>query len=64
MFFDILNDPSERNDLSLVMPEKAKEILFKMLKAEKEWFDPNRGEPDLHACNIAKKTGYWQPFLD
>jgi len=61
--FDILADPSERHDLALEMPQKAAEIYRKMQAAQHEWFDPDRGEPDQRACEVAKRTGFWQPFL-
>lgn len=61
--FDVLNDPEERHDLALEMPEKAREIYEKMLKVEKRWFDPDRGVPDPRACEVANKTGFWGPFL-
>ena len=34
--FDVLADPEEREDLSLSMPDKAKEILAKMKQTEKQ----------------------------
>eukprot|EP01060_Flectonema_neradi_P015829 TRINITY_DN22473_c0_g1_i1.p1 TRINITY_DN22473_c0_g1~~TRINITY_DN22473_c0_g1_i1.p1 ORF type:complete len:537 (+),score=95.68 TRINITY_DN22473_c0_g1_i1:45-1613(+) len=63
--FDILADPNEHEDLATKMPEKAREIYAKMLAAEKEWFNPNRGKADdPRACAIAQSSGYWQPYLD
>jgi hypothetical protein len=61
--FDILADPTEHVDLALSMPSKAAEIYTKMLAAERHWFNPDRGRPDLRACEIANATGYWQPYL-
>jgi len=61
--FDVLADPSEQHDLALEMPQKANSILHKMQVAELKWFNPNRGEPDARACEVAKRTGFWQPFL-
>ena len=61
--FDVLADPGEHEDLALIMPAKAQEIYAKMLAAEEHWFDPDRGEPDPRACEVAAKTGFWQPFL-
>ena len=26
-------------------------------------FDPDRGEPDPRACEVARRTGFWHPFL-
>ena len=61
--FDVLADPEERHDLALQMPEKAMEILEKMKRAERNFFDPDRGEPDERACEVARRTGFWGPFL-
>jgi arylsulfatase A-like enzyme len=52
--FDVLEDPGEHHDLALQMP---------VLAAEEHWFNPDRGEPDPRACEVAKRTGFWQPFL-
>lgn len=62
--FDVIDDPSERRDLAMEMPEKAAEIYDKLLAAEATFYEPDRGEPDQRACELAKETGYWQPFLD
>jgi len=59
-----VEDPNEHRDMSSIMPEKVAEILEKMEWAELEWFNPNRGEASEEGCDIAKETGYWQPFLD
>ena len=61
--FDVLEDPTEHNDLALKMPDKALEILQKMEIAERTWFNPDRGAPSERACEIAAETGYWQPFM-
>ena len=61
--FDVLADPGEHVDLALTMPDKAQGIYAKMLAAEEQWFDPNRGAPDPLACQVARASGYWQPFL-
>ena len=61
--FDVLADPEERHDLALQMPTKALELRRKMEAAERLWFNPDRGEPDPRACEVARKTGFWQPFL-
>jgi arylsulfatase B len=62
--FDVLEDPEERVDLAEVMPQKAEEIYLKMKRVEREWYDPDRGDPDERGCLVAERTGYWQPFLD
>lgn len=61
--FDVLTDPNEHNDLAASMPEKVQEIYQKMVAAEQDWFDPDRGEPDARACDLAESSGFWQPFL-
>merc|ERR1719464_1361710 len=61
--FDILADPGEHHDLALEMPDKAKEILAKMKKAENTWFNPNRGHVNPGGCVIADKTGFYQPWM-
>ena len=62
--FDVLADPSERHDLAATMPAKRDELLRKLRDAEPSWFNPDRGEPDPRACEIAKATGHWQPFME
>jgi len=61
--FDILADPGEHHDLALEMPDKANEILAKMKQAENTWFNPDRGSVNPGGCVIAKKTGFYQPWL-
>jgi len=60
--FDVVNDPEERHDIVLEMPEKAAEIYTKMQAAQKTWYNPNRGKPNKHACGLAISTGFWRPF--
>ena len=43
--------------------KKAREIREKMERAEREWFDFDRGAPDPRACELASETGFWQPWL-
>ena len=61
--FDVMVDPSERHDLALEMPEKAAQLWAKLQEAELRWFDPDRGSPNPRACQLARDSGYWQPFL-
>ena len=56
-------DPGEHNDPALSMPDKARDVVGKLREAEKKWFNPDRGDPDPRACEIARRTGFWQPFL-
>jgi len=62
--FDVINDPEERHDLALEMPDKVEEIYNKMMDAQKNWFNPDRGTPDPKACKVARKSGFWQPWLN
>lgn len=68
--FDVINDPEERHDLSLEMPEKAEEIYAKMKEAQKTWYNPKRGfqgsarKPDPKACHVTKSTGFLGPWLN
>ena len=61
--FNIVQDPEERNDLALTMPDKAAEMMGRLKAAQANWFNPDRGQPDQAGCDIAKATGFWQPFL-
>jgi len=61
--FDVMKDPSERNDLALEMPQKVNEIYAAMMKAQETWFNPDRGTPDPKACRKSRRTGFWQPWL-
>merc|ERR1712166_597106 len=48
--FNVVDDPEERQDLALQMPDKVEEIYNKMMEAQKHWFNPDRGERDPKAC--------------
>lgn len=61
--FNVLDDPEERNDLAEVMPQKAQQLLGKLRAAQQGWFNPDRGEPQQAGCEVAQRTGFWQPFL-
>mmetsp|Transcript_87106 Transcript_87106/g.174006 ORF Transcript_87106/g.174006 Transcript_87106/m.174006 type:complete len:178 (+) Transcript_87106:1379-1912(+) len=62
--FDVINDPSERYDLSRIMPDLLTALKGKLRAAEARWFNPDRGALDPRACAIANATGHWQPFMD
>ena len=38
--------------------------VMKFEKVKAKWFNPDRGVPDPRACQIAKQSGLWQPFLE
>merc|ERR1712107_943926 len=61
--FNVVDDPEERKDLALEMPEKAAEIYAKMQDAQKTWYNTDRGSPNKHACGLAISTGFWRPYL-
>ena len=60
----VLEDPEERNDLALTQPALAEDIYQRMLRAQDTWFNPDRGQPDPRACEVADKTGFWGPFVE
>lgn len=62
--FNVLEDPGEHHDLALSQPGIAKDILGRMMKAQHGWYNPDRGNPDPRACEVAETTGFWAPFLD
>uniref|UniRef100_A0A7S2TXL1 Sulfatase N-terminal domain-containing protein n=1 Tax=Lotharella oceanica TaxID=641309 RepID=A0A7S2TXL1_9EUKA len=61
--YDVLNDPSERQDLAATMPSKALEIFHKLQIASRLWFNPERGAIAPEGCIPPQETGFWQPFL-
>ena len=62
--FNIIEDPTEHNDLALAMPEKAREIYARMEELQKTFFDPPRGEEELDAAcaAVAARGGFWGPW--
>lgn len=62
--FNVIDDPSEHNDLASTMPDVATELYESLVMAQTKYFDPNRGQPDERACALANRTGYWQPFQE
>ena len=60
----VLEDPEERTDLALTQPALAEDIYQRMLRAQDTWFNPDRGQPDPRACEVADKTGFWGPFVE
>ena len=60
----MLEDPEERIDLALTQPALAEDIYQRMLRAQDTWFNPDRGQPDPRACEVAEKTGFWGPFVE
>jgi len=64
--FNVLDDPSERDDLAMTVTHRpiAEDILRRMQEAETHWFNPDRGLPLDQACVQARRnSGWWGPFL-
>jgi hypothetical protein len=59
-----ISDPSEHHDLALSQPALAQSILDRMHQVQPSWYNPDRGNPDPRACEVAESTGFWAPFLD
>lgn len=59
--FDVVDDPQERVDLAQKLPQKTHELYEKLKQAP--FYDPDRGTPNPRACDYAKRTGFWSPFL-
>ena len=66
-FFDIMNDPTEHDDLINKSEYKQliEEIRKKYIEMNNTTFSPNRGEPDNRCCDqIIINKGYWGPWLN
>jgi len=63
--YNLSKDPLESNDLAGKMPEKVKEMYEKLEHYESSAFNPNRGNTDPKACELAlgKYGGFWGPFV-
>jgi arylsulfatase I/J len=65
--FDIVNDPSEKNDLAAKRPDILSKMTSKLSELNKGLFNPNRGEVDaksMEACNMLQRGGYYTAFAD
>lgn len=62
--FQIFNDPTEHVNLVEDMPAKATEMRALLAQLNKGYFNPDRGQPDVRACDRAMQNGnFWGPFL-
>ena len=62
--FNVVEDPTEHRDLALEMPDKAKELLGKLIAVSRTQFRPDRGSGDQRACEQLKKNGnFFGPWL-
>ena len=50
--FVVLKDKGEHHDVSLEVPEKAPEIYDKMRRADKKFYNPDRGDPDSRSTSM------------
>jgi len=60
--FDIWDDPTESHDIAEENPEVVSTMRSRLQELNKFVFNPDRGTPDLKACNTMQKTGYYQPY--
>lgn len=63
--YNVVDDPSERIELSSVMPEMKAALLDRLLiLINTTAFNPDRGSVDPRACDVgvAKYNGFWGPF--
>merc|ERR1711862_1057394 len=62
--FNIWDDPGEHHDLALDMPQVVDDMLARMHLAQKNVFDPDRGETEItQACaQLARNGGFWGPW--
>ena len=67
--FNILDDPTEHNQLDVTTPTNAaivKELYAELLRIDATTFTPNRGRVSPLACTAAvqKYKGFWGPFVE
>lgn len=67
--FNVLNDPTEHDELNVTAPENVKivEELFAALREiDATTFTPDRGTVSPMACDAALKQykGFWGPFVE
>jgi len=64
--FHILEDPGEHVNLASHEPEVFKQMIERIADINKGFFNPNRGQIDPKACELAmnKYGGFWGPFVD
>ena len=65
--FNIIDDPTEHNDLSLndSYIDKLLEMRARYEEVKETWFMPFRGPVSTVACTVAKESydGHWGPFV-
>lgn len=64
--FNIIEDPTEHNDLAASMPDKLAELLQRAEELDKTAYLPNRGSGNRQQCCEATKKygGFTGPYLD
>ncbi len=63
--FNVLNDPSENDNLAELMPDLFSEMLSRIDEIQATVYSPVRGHRDPAACEQASHNGfYWGPFID
>jgi len=54
--FDVANDPAENNNLAQLNPGIFNAIMDKIILKQKHVYAPDRGRPDLAACNASDSS--------
>eukprot|EP00911_Craspedida_sp_UC1_P002924 UC1_evm6s2133 len=63
--YDIFADPTEHNDLGRLQPELLRNMTTRLQVLNAGNFNPDRGTPDIVACEKARaRGGYYGPFVD
>lgn len=64
--FNLLEDPSEKQDQSWAFPGKANEMVKKVEQLELTAFNPHRGTTDPRACEAAlgRWVGFWGYWIE
>ena len=62
--FNIIDDPTEHNDLAAKLPHIVDTLLARLQQVQATVYDPDRGEPEtLQACAQVKRNGgFWGPW--
>ena len=63
--FNVLDDPSEVNDMAATMPAKIAELRARIAELQKTVFNPDRGTHDKNMCKVGLEThhGFLGPWL-
>merc|ERR1712232_1397896 len=63
--FNIIEDPGQHVNLASREPKVFEEMIERIALINKGFFDPDRGEVDTKACELAmtKYGGFWGPFV-